>query len=125
MVPIARGTQVQMRMELKLGPGHASFLPFFKDIIYLFLEGGEKSEYERERNIDVWEKYPQVTSHTPPTGDLAHNPDMCPDWESNWQPFSLQAGAQSTEPHQPGQDHFSFTQNFKKTTWTYLMYFSE
>ena len=27
---------------------------------------------------------------------------MCPDWESNQQPFGLQAGAQPTEPHQPG-----------------------
>ena len=37
-----------------------------------------------------------------PTGDLACNPGMCPDWESNWQPFGLQAASQSTEPHQPG-----------------------
>ena len=35
--------------------------------------------------------------------DLAHNPGMYPDWESNWQPFGSQAGAQSIEPHQPGQ----------------------
>ena len=39
---------------------------------------------------------------TYPTGDLAHNPCMCPDWESNRQPFSFQAGTQSTEPYQPG-----------------------
>ena len=26
-----------------------------------------------------------------PTGDLAHNPGMCPDWESNLRPFGLQA----------------------------------
>ena len=25
-----------------------------------------------------------------PTGDLARNPGMCPDWESNWQPFGSQ-----------------------------------
>ena len=24
------------------------------------------------------------------TGDLARNPGMCPDWESNWRPFGLQ-----------------------------------
>ena len=26
----------------------------FKDFVYLFLEGGEGREKERERNIDVW-----------------------------------------------------------------------
>ena len=36
--------------------------------------------------------------------DLVHNPGMCPDWESNQQPFGSQAGTQSTEPHQPGQE---------------------
>ena len=43
-----------------------------------------------------------VASYVPPTGDLGHNPGMCPDWESNQQPFGSQASAQSTEPHQPG-----------------------
>ena len=38
----------------------------------------------------------------PPNGDLAHNPGMGPDWESNRQPFGLQAGTQSTEPQHPG-----------------------
>ena len=42
-------------------------------------------------------------SHHPPTGDLASNPGMCPDWEWNRQPFDSKAIAQSTEPHQPGQ----------------------
>ena len=36
--------------------------------------------------------------------DLAHNPGMCPDWESNWQPSGSQSGAQSTEPHRPQLD---------------------
>ena len=31
-----------------------------------------------------------VASHLDPTGDLAHNPRMCPDWESNRQPFGSQ-----------------------------------
>ena len=31
-----------------------------------------------------------VASRVAPTGDLARNPGMCPDWESNWQPFGLQ-----------------------------------
>ena len=40
-------------------------------------------------------------THTPPSRGLAHNPEMCPDWESNQQPSSLKASAQLTEPHQP------------------------
>ena len=51
-----------------------------------------------------------VASHTSPNGDLAHNPDMCLDWESNWQLFSSQAGAQSTEPHLPGHHAEIFKQ---------------
>ena len=44
-----------------------------------------------------------VASHVSPTGDLACNPGMRPDWELNWWPFGSQADAQSTEPHQLGQ----------------------
>ena len=66
----------------------------FKKIAYLFLEMGEG---ERERNIDVWEKHQLVASHMPSTGDLAHNPGVCTDWESNQQPFHPQEGAQYTE----------------------------
>ena len=65
---------------------------FFKDFTYLFLERG-KHQYV-------------VASHTPPTGDLAHNPGVCPDWELNQQPFGLQTRAQSTEPHRPGRAHY-------------------
>ena len=58
----------------------ALFFFFFFLRCYLFIfrqrEGREK---ERERNINVW----LVAPHTPPTGDLAHNPGMCPDWELN------------------------------------------
>ena len=49
-----------------------------------------------------------VASHVPPTGHLASNPAMCPDWELNCQPFGSQAHAQSTEPHQPGQILFLY-----------------
>ena len=48
------------------------------------------------------EKHQLVASHTPPTGDLAHNPGMCPDQELNWWPLGSQIGAQSTELPQPG-----------------------
>ena len=43
-----------------------------------------------------------VASRAPPSGDLAHNPGMCPDWELNRKSFGSLDGAQSTEPHQPG-----------------------
>ena len=49
---------------------------FFKDFIYLFLDRGRKAEREEEKHQCV------VASRTPPTGDLARNPGMCPDWES-------------------------------------------
>ena len=64
---------------------------FFLKILFILREG------EREG-----EKHPLVASHTPPTGDLAYNSSMCPEWEPNWQRFGLRAGAQSTEPQQPG-----------------------
>ena len=40
---------------------------------------GKERERERER-----EKHQCFASCTPPTGDLACNPGMGPDWESNW-----------------------------------------
>ena len=55
-----------------------------------------------------------VASHAPPTGDLAHNPGTCPDWEWKQQLFDSQAPAQSpTEPHQPGVLH-SYQNNFSR-----------
>ena len=58
--------------------------------------------------MDLREKHPLIASQTPPTGDLAHNPGMCPDWESNQQLFGSQAGTQLTEPQHPGLDVRSF-----------------
>ena len=69
---------------------------FLKDFVYLFLERGREGERERKKHQCV------VASQVPPTGDLAYNPGMCPDWEQNQQPFGSQAGTQSTEPYQPG-----------------------
>ena len=61
---------------------------------------GREGDREGEKHQYV------VASHTPPTGHLACHPGMCPDWELNQQPFGSQAGAPSTEPHQPGPDPF-------------------
>ena len=72
---------------------------FFKDFIYVFLDRGAGREVESEGKKHQC----VVASYVPFTGDLAHNPGICPDWELNQQPFDLQAHAQSTEPHQQGK----------------------
>ena len=66
----------------------------FKD--FIFRERGREGEREKEKHQCV------VASCVPPTGDLAGNAGMCPDWELNQQTFSSQAGIQCTESHQPG-----------------------
>ena len=76
------------------------FFNFLKRF-YLFIFRERGREGERERNQCV------VPSSMPSTGDLASNPGMCPDWESNQRHFGSQASAQSTEPHQPGQGDVS------------------
>ena len=69
---------------------------YIKDLINSFVFRLRGKEKEREKQQCV------VASRVPPTGNLARNPGMCPDWEQNQRPFGSQAGAQSTEPHQPG-----------------------
>ena len=74
-------------------------LIFFLRFSLYILDQGEEREKGRERNINVC----GCLSRAPYWGpDLARNPGMCPDWELNRLPFGLQAGTQSTEPHQPG-----------------------
>ena len=66
-------------------------------MFYLYiLDRGKEGGREGEKDQGV------VASHTPPAGDLAHKPGMCPDWESNWRPFDSKASAQSIETHQLG-----------------------
>ena len=64
-----------------------------------------------------------VASHVPPTVDLAQNSGMCPDWDSNQQPFGLQAGTQSTEPHQPGLWYFFFPGKLIKLKTNLIIHF--
>ena len=64
---------------------------FLKDFIYLFLERWRGKEKQRGRNIRVWLPVTRLL-----LGTLAANPGMCPDWESKWRLFGLQACAQST-----------------------------
>ena len=67
--------------------------------VVLFFRG-RKGERVGEKH--PWEIHWSVASRTPPTGDLAWNPGLCPDWELNQRPFGSLAGTQSTEPRQPG-----------------------
>ena len=60
-----------------------------------------------------------IASCVPPTGDLAYNPGLCPDWESNHQPFGSQAMTQSTEPHQPGSMYLLNTRATQEETNDY------
>ena len=71
-----------------------AFFFFFK-ILFVYFQRGKEKEKEGEKHQCVW--LPLVH----PTGDLACNPGMCPDWELNRGPLGLQAGTPSTEPHQP------------------------
>ena len=87
--------QMSKTKFLRLFFSHAWSFFFFFFKIYLFIFRQRGREGEKPQCL--------VASRTPPTGDLAHNPGLCPDWESNQQPFGLQAIAQSIEPHQPGQ----------------------
>ena len=71
---------------------------FFFLRFYLFIFREREREGGKEGGKHLW----VVASWAPPAGDLAQNPGMCPDWESNWQLCGSQASTQSTEPHQPG-----------------------
>ena len=59
--------------------GHRSYSINLLKKIYLFIFRERRREGEREG------EKPQsvVASCAPPTGDLACNPGMCPDWELN------------------------------------------
>ena len=78
-----------------------NFDKFVFKILFIFREMGKGERKEGEKHQCV------VSSGAPTTEGLAHNPGMCPDWESNQQPFGSQASTQSTEPHGQG-DKFYF-----------------
>ena len=86
---------------------------FINFLIFILREKGREGERVGEKHQCV------VAFHTPPTGDPAYNPGMCPDWESNWQPFGSQASAQSTEPHQPGLFYF-LCHIMREHSWFFL-----
>ena len=75
---------------------------FFVIVRFYFILREREREGEREG-----EKHQMVASHTPPAGNLAHNPGLCPGPEWNPQPFRSKADARSTELHPPGLKVFS------------------
>ena len=57
---------------------HTLVVFFLRFYLFSFRERGREAGREGEKHQCV------VASHVPPTRDLAHNPGMCPAWESNW-----------------------------------------
>ena len=60
---------------------------FLRLYLFIFRQREREGEREGEKHQCV------VASLVPPTGDLAHNPGMCPDREWNRQLFGSEAGA--------------------------------
>ena len=90
-----------MTLKRVIAFSHFSILFYFlRFYLFIFREREREGEREGEKHQCT------VASHTPLTGDLACNPGMCPDWESNQRPFGSQAGTQSIKPHQPGSNTF-------------------
>ena len=54
------------------------FLKFSDLKKFIFRQRGKEGEREGEKHQCV------VASRMPTTKNLAHNPGMCPDWESKW-----------------------------------------
>ena len=74
-------------------------------LFIIFRERGKEGKSEEEKHGCVKETLIGCLLLHPNQG-LTHNPDMCPEQESNWQPFSLQDDAQPTEPHCSGNVFF-------------------
>ena len=75
----------------------------FKDFyLFIFRERGREGGREGE-------KHQCVVASQAHYGNLACNPGVCPDWESNQRPFGSQASTQFTEPHQPGHIRYIFS----------------
>ena len=64
-----------------------------------FLERVEGREKEKEGYISVW---------LPPTGDQAHNPDLCPDWEELNQQTSMVHSPRPTHWATPARAEYKY-----------------
>ena len=86
------------------------FFSFLK-ILFIYFQRGEGREKKGEKHQRLREKSISCLPHTPPTGDVAGNPHMCPGRESITSDlFGWKASAQSTGPHQPGYQAQLFKQ---------------
>ena len=81
-------------------------LKLFKRFLFSFFQREEKGRRKRGRQTSMCGCLSCAAPHHPP--DLAWNPGMYPDWETNHWPFGSQAGTQSTETHQSGQEIKTF-----------------
>ena len=91
--------KIARRQDLKCSSAW-QFSGFFKKRFYLFIfREGREGEREGEKHQCV------VASHMSPTGDLARNPGMCPDWESNRRPL-VHGLALNPLSHTPVQGSF-------------------
>ena len=73
------------------------FINLFLKVFYLFLDRGERREKKRERNINMWLPLTCILLGTWPASQACALTE-----NGNHRCFGLQAGAHSTEPHQPG-----------------------
>ena len=62
---------------------HNLFFSLHPRTYLLILERGEGTENEKEKNIDLGEKYRYEKRQSVPTGDQTPNLRMCPDYASN------------------------------------------
>ena len=98
MIGAGKPTYIMQSMIYCLCPFLGEKFIFLK-IIY-FRQRGREGERGETHQRDC-------LSHAPYWGPgLTSNPGMCPNWELNRRPFGLQSGAQSIEPHQPGQKFY-------------------
>ena len=73
--------------------------------LFIFRYRGKEREREGEKLRHVRGTSISCFLHASQWGQ-AHNPGMCPDQESNQQPFALWDDAQPTQPHQSGLNYY-------------------
>ena len=61
--------------------GYLKSISSFKKILFIFREMGREGEREGEKHQCV------VAPNMPPTGSLARNPGLCPDWNQTTNPL--------------------------------------